>query len=222
VATTAIKRLARIGGISEGQLAGLGEYVRNVLAYWTMAELDPAGKFTRRELVEALEGALSAARTLELGLRKKWLRDEMKQFEIAAVRRDARSAAELLDVAKKCQAIHRQIEDEGLMAANLVQRTGAMLERLETMPERPEEQLKRKGATKSAAQYLACCVLQFWIIGLSRPASITPNLIAFADQVFRLAGHSMKAAALEKRLRLELSGSSERCDSFLVPIPLEE
>jgi hypothetical protein len=226
VARAAIERLARIGEVPEGQLASLNKYLCAVLAILAGTELNPEGKFTRRELVEALEGLLSAAKTLEQRLRKKWLgyKIEQLQFEIAGVGRDALLAdlpeisagvgpdaswADPPEISNKHQAIQRQIAD-------LVQHVSAMLKKLETMPERPDEQLKRKGATKSTAQYLARCVLQFWIAELSRPARITQDLVAFADRVFRIAGYPMEPAALHKRLHLELSTLSEKCDTFLM------
>jgi hypothetical protein len=94
----------------------------------------------------------------------------------------------------------KEVADDVIAVNRLVRRIADIINWLEAAPETSAEWDKKKTSAKPIEKNLAIAVFDFWTRQPGHKASVTAELVAFADHVYRIMGYEKTIPALRKQL----------------------
>jgi hypothetical protein len=203
IADSAVQRLAKFAGASEGKVSWLKES----LAFMMFELLDSQREKSNRapswsKRIEHYRTMISLARRLEMLLAPEWVAAEMRNYEAREVRQEIFGTRGLFksDDAQKIRAWSETGAErlEGVMRD--VEGVTRLRARLSTMIKQSEDGTLAQGrprvppppsALNPAKQYIANYALAWWN-SLGHGEERTKGFIAFAGALYQLAGLPMR------------------------------
>ena len=202
ISNRAMLRLAKAAGVSEL------EWLREPLAFlvlqlhWQTLDWVP---LTPAQLEELLK-VQSASRTLQALLSPKWITTKMKKFEARNLGQRLFGTRGVIDLGNNADVqktkeywrtwaeLKKEILSDKEAVTRVLSRVSAMLNETQRQ-DRPAV----GGALNLQKRYIADCALTWWT-HLGHDDERSKDFIAFADQLYRLAGQKMKPGAIGAQL----------------------
>ena len=125
---------------------------------------------------------------------------------------EAKSMSEAEGYLSAVEKVTVGLQKEAQAVDRICARSRAMIDWLEPGPGKPERRPATSGAFNPARQYIAKCALNWWT-RIGHDDTRSNAFVAFADQLYRLAGHALKADAI----RVQLDNAVARRDAELPP-----
>ena len=208
IGSGAIQKLAKAAGVAEEVAAWLYEPLKFMMFSLQCEVSDrPDRSPSGPTLIKYLQSVQSASCKLKALLQPRWVTREMRIFEDGELRQQTFGTRGLPTLepgnARAYMKTSFEIDQEvlGDMQAvdRLVKRSSAMLDWLRVPAATRQRRPGSSGALDLSKRYIANCALDWWM-HFGNDDERSDKFIAFADQLYRLAGFTLKPPAIRGQL----------------------
>ena len=208
-----VRRIARLGQISEDQVEPFADVLNGVLVVQAIGVYDKktGQRYTRRQLLDRLSKLASSCvgaskvsvdplvvEDLMMIEKRRLVEERIGRIPIKItfeeIPQKIPQIRSLLEQAAR--RVKESLDDPSALHALALEAHRAVSARAETT----QEYFAQKRALRDDKSRIADATLGFWTNRLGRPAKVTGSLIAVADGAYRLCGFEMKSDAVKRQL----------------------